>query len=142
MNQPRFYVAPGPVILVIVGIIALIGLVMPKSPPKAGAMTYPTLPVAVASPMTGDDGLKAFTQFVLYIQACNVDPSVIEPDTFDTMTNLMKLRPQAQRDLIGQQAAMEVKALIAAGGLAHFCAIYGSEMTPVIRSLNKATRTF
>ena len=79
---------------------------------------------------------------MLYMKACNVDRSVIDLATYEIMAKLFAQRTEARRNLIGDHAALEIEALIAAAGQKRFCEVYGRETTPKMRALNEAARKF
>jgi hypothetical protein len=102
------------------------------------ALVLGMLNSASASPMADDESLQVFAQIVLYNKACGVDPAVTDLRTFAMMAFLLKMRPQADRELIGQRAQLVIKTRIAAAGLPGFCAAYGPEIAPKLRALNES----
>ena len=102
----------------------------------AATMAAAMLSAAHAGPI---EDQKAFAKFVFYTEACGVDPTIIAPETYDMMKAFAEMQlSESERRTILPAAKADIARDIAIFGLRKFCATYGAENMPYIRSMNEA----
>jgi hypothetical protein len=76
------------------------------------------------------------TKFYIYVQTCNVDPSILDEATWDLMIAYGKQDPEESKK-IGAEEAAKAQQNIAAIGPEKFCAFYGALAQDTVTLLHK-----